>query len=193
VLAQRGALESMAARDGVTLPDDMRRLFEAGQLVDASARAEAERNAMLTIAGAAAAQSSDSDPLTTIGMLGEHPESNLSDARAALATGDLDATLTSADDAFRAWTGAWQEGRRRALLLVAVLATIIVLGSALFGRARAARREAVPAGGGAALAVSTYRLAADPFDDEPTAEELLAAGTPTLPPTEPPAPGRDPA
>ena len=77
VLAQRGALEAMAARDGVTLPDDMRHLFEAGQLVDASARAEAERNAMLTIAGAAAAQSADSDPLTTIGMLGEHPEANL--------------------------------------------------------------------------------------------------------------------
>ena len=193
VLAQRGALESMAARDGVTLPDDMRRLFEAGQLVDASARAEAERNAMLTIAGAAAARSADNDPLTTIGMLGEHPEANLTDARAALATGDLDATLASAGDAFRAWNGAWQEGRRRALLLVAVLATIIVLGSALAGRARVARRTSlVPAAAGAGFASSPYVLAGGVVDDEPTAEELLAAGTPPLPASEPPTTERDP-
>jgi hypothetical protein len=189
VLAQRGALEPMAARDGVSLPDDMRHLFEAGQLVDASARAEAERNALLTIAGAAAARSADSDPLTTIGMLGEHPEADLSDARAALATGDLDATLASAGDAFRAWNGAWQEGRRRALLLVAVLATILVLGSAVAGRARTARRgTAVPVSGGPTLALAGYQPGHDPFEYEPTVEELMAAATPPVPTVELPVP-----
>jgi hypothetical protein len=126
-------------------------------------------------------------------MLGEHPEANLTDARAALATGDLDATLASAGDAFRAWNGAWQEGRRRALLLVAVLATIIVLGSALAGRARVARRTSlVPAAVGAASASSPYAFVRGVVDDEPTAEELLAAGTPPLPATEPPTTERDP-
>jgi hypothetical protein len=180
VLAQRTAVESMAAQDGVTLPDDMRTLFEAGSLVDASARAEAERNAMLTIAGAAAAQTAASDPLTTIGMLGEHPEANLDAARASLSAGDLEATLASADDAFRAWTGAWQEGRRRALLAVAVLATILVLGSALIGRARTARRIATVAATGGSMAGMTAVDAA--LEDEPTAEELLAAAAPPMPP-----------
>ena len=185
VLAQRAAVESMAVQDGVTLPDDMRQAFEAGSLADASARAEAERNAMLTIAGAAAARTADSDPLTTIGMLGENPEVNLDAARASLAAGDLDATLASADDAFRAWNGAWQEGRRRVLLLVAVLATILVLGSALVGRVRTARRGDAVVASVASVAAGTAasRLVDDALlADEPTAEELLAAGAPPMPP-----------
>ena len=52
VLAQRGAVESMAADDGLTLPAEMQALFESGDLVQASGRAEAERNAMLAIAQA---------------------------------------------------------------------------------------------------------------------------------------------
>ena len=59
---------------------------------------------MVTIAGAAAARTSDTDPLTTIGMVGEDPEADLVAARAALAAGDLDATLAAADDAYRGWT-----------------------------------------------------------------------------------------
>ncbi|HEY3336025.1 MAG TPA: hypothetical protein VGK16_12410 [Candidatus Limnocylindrales bacterium] len=182
VLAQRTAVESMASQDGVTLPGDMRQLFEAGQLADASARAEAERNAMLSIAGAAAARTGESDPLTTIGMLGENPEADLAAARTSLAGGDLDATLASADDAFRAWNGAWQEGRRRALLLVAVVATIIVLGSALIARARAARRDDAPlAPVGAGNASGAPGPADAVLAEEPTAEELLAAATPPVP------------
>ena len=148
ILAQRGALEAMAAKDGIDLPGEMQTLFEDGKLVEASARAEAERNAMVTIAGAAAAQTSETDPLTTIGMVGEDPGADLVAARAALEAGDLDATLAAADDAYRGWAGAWQEGRRRTLLLIAVLATIVVLASAVIGRVRGARATA-GAGAGA--------------------------------------------
>jgi hypothetical protein len=191
VLAQRGAVESMAADDGLALPADMQALFESGDLVQASGRAEAERNAMLAIAQAAAARSAETDPLTTIGMVGENPDVALTAAKASLATGDLEGTLGSADDAFRAWNGAWQEGRRRALLGLAVLATIVVLASAVAGRVRRDRREraamvsaAGPAPGGEPAAMSSAVA-------EPTPEELLDAAAPyavpgiVAPPTRP--------
>jgi hypothetical protein len=140
VLAQRAALEQLAARGDVELPSTMRGLFEAGSMTDASAEAEAERNAMLAIDEAAAARAENSDLLGSIGMIGEQPEADLQAARDALAAGDLDATFSAADDAYRAWNGAWQEGRRRALLALAVLATIIVLVSAIGSRVRRHRR-----------------------------------------------------
>ena len=188
VLAQRGALEMMATNDGIDLPGEMQTLFQDGRLVDASARAEAERNAMVTIAGAAAAQTSETDPLTTIGMVGEDPGANLVTARAALEAGDLPATLAAADDAYRGWTGAWQEGRRRTLLLIAVIATIVVLTSAVVGRIRGARAPAGAAAGagrstGSAMTPTRASAAILPVDDDPTPEELLAAATPALPDT----------
>jgi hypothetical protein len=182
VLAQRNAVADLAAREGVTLPADMQTEFEAGSLVDASGRAEAERNAIRAISGAAAAKSAGTDPLTAIGMLGEDPDADLVAARTSLGTGDVQASLDASDDAFRAWTGAWQEGRRRALLAVAVLATIIVLGSAVVGRARTARSERVAAASAGLPATSTTTAPMAPAPPpEPTAEELLAAGTPRFP------------
>ena len=167
VLAQGAALEQLATRDGLVLPSTMRELFEAGSMADASAEAEAERNAMLAIGQAAEARSAEADILTSIGMIGEEPEADLLAAEAALAAGDLDATLEAADDAYRAWNGAWQEGRRRALLAVAVLATIIVLGSAIASRVRRSRLR--PPAAAAVLAL------------------LLAAGAAVLPPAAAPA------
>ncbi len=127
VLAQRAALEQVAARDGLVLPSAMRGLFEAGSMTGASAEAEAERNAMLAIDEARASLAANTDPLSSLGMIGEQPEADLQAARDAFAAGDLDTTFQAADDAYRAWNGAWQEGRRRALLALAVLATIVVL------------------------------------------------------------------
>ena len=200
VLAQRGALETMATNDGIDLPGEMQTLFQDGRLVDASARAEAERNAMVTISSAAAARTSDTDPLTRIGMVGADPAAALVTARTALEAGDIDATLAAADDAYRGWTGAWQEGRRRTLLLIAVIATIVVLASAVIGRVRGARATA-GAGTGTASApgaamTSAAAVAIPTVDDDPTAEELLAAGTPPLPDTgasTPAGPTGDPA
>ncbi|HEY5435328.1 MAG TPA: hypothetical protein VIK13_08840, partial [Candidatus Limnocylindrales bacterium] len=141
VLAQRAALEQLATRDGLVLPSTMRTLFEAGSLNDASAEAAAERNAMLAIGETTAARAADTDFLTSIGMIGEHPEADLQAAKDGLAAGNLDATISSADDAYRAWNGAWQEGRRRALLALAIFATIVVLVSAVASRLRRVRRR----------------------------------------------------
>jgi hypothetical protein len=75
-------------------------------------------------------------------MLGEDPEADLDIARAALARGDIEATVAAADDAYRAWSGAWQEGRRRAMLALAAVATLLVLVSAIGGAVRRSRRPA---------------------------------------------------
>jgi hypothetical protein len=140
VVAQRNAVVSMADRDGLALPEAMRLQFEAGTLAAASATAASERNAMLAIEQARDSRSADDDVLSRIGMLGEQPDADLAAARAALAAGNTDATLASADGASRAWTGAWQEGRRRALVALALVATGILLVTAIASRARRFRR-----------------------------------------------------
>ena len=142
VLAQRKAVAALAERDGLELPDDMRGHFESGSMAAASAQAEAERDAILAIGDAAGVRSSDDDILSRIGMLGEHPEGDLAAAAAALAAGDLDASVEASDRAFRAWTVAWEEGRRRLLMALATLATVVVLGSAVVGTFRRSRRAA---------------------------------------------------
>jgi hypothetical protein len=96
---------------------------------------------MLSVLQAADARVHDDDVLSRIGMLGENPEGALVAARTAFAAGDLDGARAAADDAYRAWTAAWQEGRRRALLVLAALTAVLVLAAAVAGRARAARRN----------------------------------------------------
>jgi hypothetical protein len=140
VIAQHNAVAEMAARDGVTLDTTMQVLFEGGAMADASARADAERTAIRAIEDAAAARSAEDDILSRIGMLGEHPEQSLRQAKLLIAQGDFEGSAAAADRAQRAWTVAWQEGRRRALLALAVLATVLVLVTAGIGSLRRTRR-----------------------------------------------------
>ena len=142
LLAQRKGVTAMAEREGLELPDDMRVLFESGSIADAGAEGDAERDAILAIGDALGVRSSDDDILSRIGMLGEHPESDLAEASSALAAGDLDGSVAASDRAFRAWTIAWEEGRRRALMVLAAFATVVVLGSAIVGTFRRSRRAA---------------------------------------------------
>jgi hypothetical protein len=141
VIAQRTSLEAVAARDGAALPDDLRAPFETGAFAETSSRAEAERQALVAIETAAAQRSRDDDLVSTIGNLGAHPEQDLREAKLLLAQGDLDGTLAASARAQQAWTGSWEEGRRRALLAVAVLATIVVLAVAIIGTVRRGRLE----------------------------------------------------
>ena len=144
VLAQRVAVEQRATLDGLSLPGTMQQEFESGAMIDASREAEAEQNAMQAIEGAVASRPAAEDPLVQIGLMGSEPALDLAQARASFRAGNLDATLTSANAALTTWAGAWQEGRRRALFMVAALATVMVLLSAIasgFRRARRARRS----------------------------------------------------
>jgi hypothetical protein len=141
VIAQRNALDGVAARDAVTLPDDLKPAFETGGFAAASARAEAERQAIVTIEEAAAVRAPDDDVLSRVGSLGAQPEQDLREARLLLAQGDLDGSQAAAARAETAWSGAWEEGRRRMLLAAAVLATILVLTGAVVGFVRRGRRR----------------------------------------------------
>jgi hypothetical protein len=141
VLAQRATVEELARRASLMLPATMRQLFEAGMLAQASAEAEAERNAIVAIKQATDARGAATDVLTQIGMLGEDPDAGIVLARSDLAAGNIDGTFAAADDAYQAWNGAWQEGRRRMLFGLAMLATLLVLASAAIGRRRRARRD----------------------------------------------------
>jgi hypothetical protein len=141
VLAQRGAIESLAATAGIQLPPSMRQRFEAGDMAGASSTAERMRNGILAIQAAEAVKASGDDVLSRIGMVGEDPETAIAAARTSLEAGDVEAAQASSDVAYRAWNGAWQEGRRRALLALAVVASMLVLVAAVAGRARVARRN----------------------------------------------------
>jgi hypothetical protein len=126
---------------GITLPDDVRPSFASGALTEASARAEAERQALLVVDGAAVTRPPNSDPLSMIGSLGSTPEADLAAAREAVARGDLDTAQVAADRASSAWAGAWEEGRRRTMLGIGLLATLLVLGIAAIGTTRRSRRR----------------------------------------------------
>jgi hypothetical protein len=140
VIAQRTALREIAGATGVQLPDRMRSPFEDGLMAEASTQAEIQRNAILTIGRAEAARSGDDDILSRIGMLGEDPDADLAAAREAFGRDDIEATVAAANDAHRAWTGAWQEGRRRAMLALAGIATLLIIVSVVAGAFRRSRR-----------------------------------------------------
>lgn len=214
VIAQRNAVAEMAARNDVTLDTTMQTLFEAGTMVDASARGDAQRAAIVAIEDAAAARSADDDILSRIGMLGEHPEQSLREAKLLIAQGDYEGAAAASDRALRAWTVAWQEGRRRALLALAVLATVLVLITAGLGSLRRAHRQrrrpamARPLGGGAGgrvggevMATSAGRpaagLATSPAAPAPsagaTSAQPAAPAAPAQPAASAPAPASAPA
>jgi hypothetical protein len=153
VIAQRDAVAGLAVRADAALPTTTQGLFESGSLAEASAHAESQRAALLAIETAEASRSAEDDILSRIGMMGEHPEQSLRGARLLLAQDDFEGSLAASDRALRAWTVAWEEGRRRALLGLAVLATVLVLATAALGHVRRARRQ--PSQGPASWAAAT--------------------------------------
>ncbi len=144
ILAQHAALVQEAARVDLALPDAMRPLFEAGKMSAAAAEGDAELAALDAVAVAEGQRTTDDDLLAHIGMLWSQPENDLAAAKTALAAGRLDEAVASAAVAGRAWSGAWQEGRRRALMGAAVAALFIVLGSAIVSHARRTGRPDRP-------------------------------------------------
>jgi hypothetical protein len=135
VLAKRVALEQQAMAAGVHLPDTLRTLFETGSLSAASTEADREAAAITAITTAGASQTDDQDLLSNVGMIGERPETDLAAAGRELADGHLDASIAASTRAYGAWTGAWAEGRRRLVFLIALVATLSILGPAIWHRA----------------------------------------------------------
>ena len=136
VLQKRAALEQQAATARVVLPATLRTLFETGSLAAAFTEADRESAAITAITTAAASRTDEHDLLSSAGMIGEQPDADLAAAQHELAAGRIDGSVAASSRAYRAWTGAWAEGRRRLVFLLAVLAAASILVPTLWTRAR---------------------------------------------------------
>jgi len=137
VIAQREALEVAADRAGLTLPTTVREAFEAGRLAESSAVAAEQLATVDVIVSAAASRPLDPDPVTRLGLLDQRPDVELAAARAAFASGDVEAARRSAGAAQDTWDRAWDLGRRRILIgLAAAVAILLGLGLAVAGLRR---------------------------------------------------------
>jgi hypothetical protein len=142
VIAQREALEAAAYRSGLDVPATMRTLFETeGALGDASQEAGRELAVLATLDSAATGEPPGDDPITSLGLIGAHPERSLEEARAAFEDGRLDDATAAAQAAVTGWGGAWAEGRRRLLVVLALLASAFVLGAAILSTIRRRRPD----------------------------------------------------
>jgi hypothetical protein len=140
VLSERTTLESDAAAAGLTLPDTVRTLFEAGNLQGALDEVAAERSAIAAIGAAAGERTTSGDLVAAVGLIGTDPEGTLVAAERALATGDPAAALTAAVSASATWSSANMEGRRRLLMAIALVLAASALGLSLVSRLRRMRR-----------------------------------------------------
>lgn len=132
VIGQREALERAAIEAGLRVPNTVRDAFEAGRLADASAAAAAQLETVDVIVVAAASRPIEPDPVTRIGLLDQQPDVDLAAAKAAFASGDVVAARAAAADAHVAWSQAWDLGRRRILVALAVgIGLLLVLGVGL--------------------------------------------------------------
>jgi hypothetical protein len=142
VIAQREALEAAASHSGLEVPPTMRTLFETeGSLTEASQEAGRELAIISTLDSVAKGRPPADDPITNLGLIGAHPERSLAEARAAFEEGRLDDATAAAQAAVTGWDGAWAEGRRRLLVVLALLASAFVLGTAIFSTIRRRRPD----------------------------------------------------
>jgi hypothetical protein len=144
VIAQREALELAAERSDLMLPPRFRQLFETeADLAGASEEAVRQLAVIDALDAAHGLRPEGDDPLVSLGLIGVDPAASLAQARVAFSDGRLEDALSGAAVASIDWRGAWNEGRRRLLVIVALVATTMVLGSSAVGWMR--RRRLHPA------------------------------------------------
>jgi hypothetical protein len=128
VLEQRDAIDRAAADAGLTPPDSLRTAFEGDDgFADARTEIDAQLEVIDRYADAVASKPANPDVFTQLGLWQEAPETELATAASAYATGDLDASSASADEARLTWIGAAGVGRTRALMIAGVAIAIVVL------------------------------------------------------------------
>jgi hypothetical protein len=143
VLADRDQIEEAAAALELTPPDTLRVTFEATDgLQEAAREADAERDALAALA--AASEQLDDEPglVEAIGLLGTDPGTDLTAARDAFESGDLDRATAAAARAAEAREGADDAGRVRVVVAGGAVLLLDALGlGLLFGRRQRRRRE----------------------------------------------------
>jgi len=145
LLAARPGLESKAASAGLSLPSTLRIAFERDGPAAAEPELAAETAAIDRIAADAEAEPADPGIVARIGLLGEHPEVRLAEARTTFASGDLTGAVAAADAARVTWLSATDVGRGRLATAAFVLALI---GIALLATSRRGRRRQRTRGSG---------------------------------------------
>lgn len=139
-LAERAKLEAQALAAGLALPGSMRRLFESGDFAGAVTEAQHEEAAIAAIGTAADGRTQAAgDLLTTVGLIGEDPDRQLTTATRAFAAGDSLAAVTAAQAATQMWGDAHGEGRRRVLMAAALVVALGVMALSLASRLRRSR------------------------------------------------------
>ncbi|MEO8208279.1 MAG: hypothetical protein ABI598_04520 [Chloroflexota bacterium] len=142
VIVLRTDIGQAVAAAGLTAPDALRSRFEGGDGVDA---ASAEALTELAVIGAyqaiVEARPLDPGPVTAIGLLGADPEADIEAARMAFAAGDLDATISHAEQARAIWSSAPETGQSRVASVTATAIAVLLLGWMIVARLRQWRRR----------------------------------------------------
>ncbi|HEY8180190.1 MAG TPA: hypothetical protein VIH33_07285 [Candidatus Limnocylindria bacterium] len=131
VLDDRDRIVAAAADLKLTPPDTLRAAFEGeGALPAAAGEADAETQALAALASASAQLASEPALVETIGLLGTDPGAELTEARDAFESGDLELADQAASRAAAARDGADDAGRVR---VVVAGGTILVLDALFLG------------------------------------------------------------
>jgi hypothetical protein len=137
VLGQRAVLNRRAVAAGMSLPPAVQRAFEGDTgLATAAAEATTELVIIGEVEKIAALRPSNPDIVTRVGLIDVRPDEDLAAAKAAFATGDLDATLRHANDARAAWRSAKEVGRNRLVSAALIGLTVLLFARLLLGRLR---------------------------------------------------------
>ena len=143
VLADRDQIRDGAGELELTPPDALRVTFEGTDgLAAAAEEADAERVALTVLA--AASEQLDGQPgiVTSIGLLGTDPEADLTTAREAFESGDLDRATAAAARAADVRGGADDAGRVRVTVAGGAVLLLDALGlGLLFARRQRHRRQ----------------------------------------------------
>jgi hypothetical protein len=143
-LELRDQVEAAAKAAGLEPPATLRQAFEDDDgFADAIAEGGAELHAIERYVAAVSHRPARVTPITTIGLLGEAPEADLVDARAAFADGALAASTEASDEAAASWLNAEPVGQGRAFSLGTIVLAALFVVALLIALSRRRRRRRV--------------------------------------------------
>ncbi len=173
VLRQRALIDSGAATELTTPPATLERVFENGSALAAASEARSEVAALGDLAAARQAQTANKDASGF--LIGADPNAQLAAAREAFARGDLQAAVSQAQSAQKAWAGGYAAQLVRLLgLLAGSLGLLLLLAVSVWTMAR--RSKGLEGLAGAASGVSTQVPAVSHARSADARAESLADG-----------------
>jgi tetratricopeptide (TPR) repeat protein len=135
ILAQRDEIAALSATEGTTPPAVLKTDFEAAGLPKAQSEADNELAALGVLTTARLARAGSGGAARAVALFGSDPDADLAAARKAFARGDLNATVTLAEEA----RGVWQDSNAAAQVRLigvacALIGSIVLLLVVLWSR-----------------------------------------------------------